>query len=219
MRKILVLGLVGVLALVLAGCGGGDDGPPVFTATILSDQPSDGHIAFDSIAASYTVTQGPTTLFFGIDSLVPNEPEYRAFLDFPLDGSTGGDVIPLNATIVSAVMKVSVVNVEFAGTIPTLLELVAYPVGGLAPSDYNSAPLTFPGGASASRTFDFFSSDAGIDVAIEVTSLMREAQRRGLADFQVRVLLDFVLNPAGFVSIDDRPTVTVTAPRLIVRYY
>ena len=49
MRKLGILGIVGVLALFLAGCGGGSDGPPVFTATILSDQPSDGDIAFDSI--------------------------------------------------------------------------------------------------------------------------------------------------------------------------
>jgi hypothetical protein len=220
MRKIGILGLVGVLALFLAGCGGGgSDGPPVFTATILSDQPSDGDIAFDSIANSFTVSQGPNTLFFGIDSLGPNQPEYRAFLDFPLDGSTGEDIIPLTATITFAEVRISVVSVEFAGTIPTLVDLVTYTVGGLGAGDFNSPPLTFPGGAPAFRDFDFFSSDAGFDVAIEVTSLMREAQRRGLADFQLRFLLDFVPNPAGFVGIDDRPTVIVTAPKLIVRYF
>lgn len=219
MRKIGILGLVGILALVLSGCGGGDDGPPVFTATILSDQPSDGDIAFDSLFNSYTVIQGPGILLFGIDALGPNQPEYRAFLDFPLNGSTGEDVLPLNASIVSAVVQLSIVSVEFRGTIPTLLDLITYPVGGLAPADFNSLPLTFPGGAPASQAFDFFSSDAGFDVAIEVTSLMREAQRRGLADFQLRFLLDFVPNAAGLVGIDDRPTVTVTAPILIVRYF
>jgi hypothetical protein len=219
MRKIGILGIVGVLALFLAGCGGGSDGPPVFTATILSDQPSDGDIAFDSIANSFTVSQGPDTLFFGIDSLGPNQPEYRAFLDFPLDGSTQQDIIPPGATITFAEVRLSVVSVEFAGRIPTLLELVSYPVGGLSLSDFNSPPLTFPGGAPASRNFDFFSSDAGFDVAIEVTSLMREALSRGLADFQLRFLLDFVPNPVGFVGIDDPPTVIVTAPKLIVRYF
>jgi len=219
MRKIGILGLVGILALVLSGCGGGDDGPPVFTATILSDQPSDGDIAYDAFLNSYTVTQGPNTLFFGIDAAGPNQPEYRAFLDFPLDGSTGEPAIPLNAAIASAVVRLSVVSVEFRGTIPTLLDLITYPVGGLAPADFNSPPLAFPGGAPASRSFDFRSSDAGFDVAIEVTSLMREAQRRGLPDLQLRFLLDFVPNAAGFVGIDDRPTVAVTAPKLIVRYY
>jgi hypothetical protein len=117
------------------------------------------------------------------------------------------------------VVQLSVVSVEFRGTIPTLLDLVTYQVGGLAPSDFNSPPLTFPGGAPAFRSFDFFSSDAGFDVAIEVTSLMQEAQRRGLQDFQLRFLLDFVQNAAGFVGIDDQPTVTVTAPKLIVQYF
>ncbi len=212
-----ITGLAVVVAMVLAGCGGGDD-RNVFQATILSDQPSDGDIAFDPVLNSYTVASGPDTLFFGIDTLSPNNPEYRAFLDFPLDGSTGGDIVPLNATIVSASLKVSVVSAEFSSTIPTLLDLVSYPVGALGSADYDSPPLTFPGGASAFRSFDFFVSDVGRDVVIEVTSLMQEAQRRGLADFQVRFLLDFTPGAAGFVGIDDRPTVAITAPRLTVEY-
>ena len=219
MRKIWILGLVGVLALVLAGCGGGASGPPVITVEILSDQPSDGDIAFDPVANSYTVTQGPNTLFFGIDILNPNQPEYRAFLDFALDGSTGWGAIPLNATIVSAVVKVSIVSVEFNRTIPTLMDLVTYPVRGLTPADYNSDPLRYPDGSIAFRAFDFLATDAGNDVAIDVTLLMQEAQRRGLADFQVRLLLDFVQNPAGFVGIDDQPAVAITAPLLTVQFF
>lgn len=217
MRKIWILGLVGVLALFLAGCGGGSDrvtitGPGLvgiadsptvsitapkltvlytipsapgttFTAQILSDQPTDGDIAFDSFTGVFTVTKGPSTILFGIDSANPHDPEYRAFLDFPLDGSTGGDVIPLNASIVSANLKVSVNFVDFAATVPVLLDLVQYSVAtGLTSADYGSVPLVY-------RSFDIFDTDAGNDVVIEVTSLMTEAQRRGLADFQVRFLL------------------------------
>jgi len=217
MRKIGILGLVGVLALVLAGCGGGGDdrvtitGPGLvgiadrptvsitnpeltvrytipsdlrtFTAIILSDQPTDGDIAFDPITSIYTVTKGPSAILFGIDSANSHNPEYRAFLDFPLDGSTGGDVVPLNASIVSATLKISVNFVDFASTVPVLLDLVQYPVvTGLTFADYSSAPLAF-------RSFDIFASDALNDVLIEVTSLMTEAQRRGFADFQVRFLL------------------------------
>jgi hypothetical protein len=186
---------------------------------ILSDQPSDGDIAFDPVANSYTVTQGPSTLFFGIDVLDPDNPEYRAFLDFPLDGSTGFPAIPLSATIVYAEVKVSVTSLEFARTIPALMDLVSYPIRGLTPADYNSEPLKYPDGSLAVLAFDFLAIDAGNDVAIPVTSLMQEAQRRGLADFQVRLLLDFVPNPAGFVGIDDQPTVAITAPRLLIEYY
>ena len=214
MRKIGILGLVVVLALVLVGCGGGDnrvtgpglvgiaDRPTVsitapeltveytrpliigtFTAQILSDQPTDGDIAFDPVTSVFTVTKGPSTIFFGIDSANSHNPEYRSFLDFPLDGSTGDDVIPLDAIIVSATLKVSVDFVDFAATVPVLLDLVQYPVAtGLTSTDYSSAPLVF-------RSFDMFDFDAGNDVLIEVTSLMTEAQSRGLADFQVRFLL------------------------------
>jgi hypothetical protein len=196
------------------GCGGGD-GRTVFTAQILSDQPSDGEIIFDNVA--FQILNGPDTLFFGIDGSFR---ERRAFLDFPLDGTTGQDVVPLNASIESATLTVRIVSVQFAvrGRVPTLLDLVTYTPGSLSTVDYDSPPLTFPEGGDASRTFDLFSTDVGLDVEIEVTSLMREVQRRGLSDFQVRFLLDFVAGADGFVGIDDPPDVAITAPLLTVRY-
>ncbi|MGE5246966.1 MAG: hypothetical protein ACM3L8_01360 [Verrucomicrobiota bacterium] len=208
-----------IAALALSACGSTDNGPSFSTAAILSDQPSDGDIAFDPVFNSYTVTNGPATLYFGIDSLSASHTEYRAFLDFPLDGSTSQPVIPIGANIVSAWVTVHVVSAQFSQTIPTLMELVIYPIGGnLAPADYNSLPLTFPDGTDAARGFDLYVSDVGRDVAIEVTSLMQEVQRRGLADFQVRLLLDFVPGAAGFVEVDDRPDVSITAPLLTVQY-
>lgn len=214
-RWLLVLWL---LLPTLAGCGGGggqaapiiiepglvgiDDRPSValtapeltveyalpgvagtFVARLLSDQPRDGDIAFDPVQNSFTITQGPDTLLFGIDFALPNQPEYRAFLDFPLDGSTGEASIPLDATIVSASLTVFVNFVDFSAAVPVLLDLVEYSVTtGLTPADYSSAPLGV-------RAFEIFNSDTGRDVNIDVTSLMREAQRLGLADFQLRFLL------------------------------
>ncbi len=157
--------------------------PGTFEASLLSDQPTDGDIAFDPDLGSFTITQGSGTLLFGIDSASRHQPEYRAFLDFPLDGSTAEAVIPLDAVILSATLTVFVDFVDFAGTVPVLLDLVEYSVtAGLTPGDYFNAPL-------AVRVFDVFHSDAGRDVSIEVTPLMRTAQARGLADFQVRFLL------------------------------
>src|SRR5512143_1559676 len=117
-----------VFALILSGCGGGgngDRGTPVFAASILSDQPSDGHIARDSVLSTDTITMGPNTLFFGFNEVIPTDPEYRAFLDFPLDGSTGEDVVPAGATIVSATLRVFVTQMPFGAPVPTLLDLVA----------------------------------------------------------------------------------------------
>lgn len=154
------------------------------TVFILSDQPTDGDIAFDPVLRSFTITQGPSTLLFGIDSASRNRPEYRAFLDFPLDGTTGEPAIPLDAVILSATLTVFVNFVDFAATVPVLLDLVTYSVapGGLNSGDYSSVPLGF-------QAFDIFDIDAGFDVEIDVTALMARAQSLSLDDFQVRFLL------------------------------
>ena len=222
MRKIGILGLVGVLAVLLAGCGGGDpyyypppppppppagpgllgiedtgnlstrplltveyalpSSPGTFTVDIYSDHLSDGDIANDPYLG-FIVTRWPATegtIFFGVDSGIPNIPFYRLFLDFPLDGSTGGPSIPLNAFIVSATLDLFVNSVYFAGTIPADIDLVYFPPAtGLTSQLYYQTPY-------ASRPVDFFASDQSTFVPIDVTPLMLEAQFQGFPDFQVR---------------------------------
>ena len=213
-RNLLMLVIFLVFLQVFAGCSGGD-WHDVFTAEIMSDQLSDGHIRFtEGSPGTYDVIPGPSTLFFGIDE---SYREYRAFLDFPLDGSTGQDVVPLNAKIESAILVVRILRMDFASTVPTLLDLVTYTPRVLRSSDYNALPLTFSNGSYACRAFDLFSSDIGRDVAIDVTLLMREVQARGLSEFQVRFCLDFIPGADGFVGVDD--SVAFTAPLLVVRYY
>ena len=141
MRKIGILGLVGVLALFLAGCGGGDDRHTVVIQT-LSDQPVDGDIGFTS-PGTFSISQANVTknVLYGIDS---GGTEFRAFLDFPLDGSNGGGVVPLDAGIVSAYIEVFVNNVSLSSSVPTLLDLVPFPVTGLASVDFDSIPFVDP---------------------------------------------------------------------------
>src|SRR5512134_3630116 len=71
--------------------------PTRVTVEILSDLASDGHIAFDPVLSSYFVTNGPSTVLFGIYSFNANLPEFRAFLTFPLNGDTGQPVVPGDA--------------------------------------------------------------------------------------------------------------------------
>jgi len=217
MGKQRVLAVFVILLLSLSACSGGDD-RTVFVAQILSDQQADGDIAFYPFSSSYAITNGPATLLFGIDLSDPGVPEYRAFLDFPLNGATGGDVVPAGARIRSATIEVFVNEVSFAFTVPTLVDLVTYPIGGLRAFDFDAPPLTYPDGSFAFRTLEFFSSDQGNYVLIDVTPLLAEAQRRVLPDFQLRLLLDFVPRAEGLVGIEDLPSAVITAPLLTVEY-
>lgn len=210
MRRLRPLVLIGVL--ILAACGDDDEKPSTFLAQVLSDQPADGDIGFSPFPepdGTYTITQADVTesVLFGIDS---QGSEFRAFLDFPLDGSTGGGAVPLAARIVSADIEVFVINVDLASTVPTLLDLVPFPLTGLTATDFDSAPLATLG------PFDFFRSDIDNYVRIDVTPLMEEVQSRGLPDLQLRFLLDFVPEPLGGVELDDGPA--ETAPLLTVVY-
>ena len=207
MRKIGILWLVGVLALVLAGCGG-EDWHSTVVIRSLSDQPVDGDVGFTA-SSTYLISQADVArnVQYGIDSLGT---EFRAFLDFPLDGSTGGGVVPLSAVIVSADIEVYVNNVTLSSSVPTLLDLVPFPLTGLTSADFNSVPLL-------TRTpFNIRSSDINNFVRIDVTSLMVEAQRRGLPSLQLRFLLDLVLGASGLVQLDDG--VLGRAPLLTVEF-
>ena len=173
----------------------------------MSDQPADGDVGFTA-PATFLISQADVsrTVQYGIDS---GGTEFRAFLDFPLDGSTGGGVVPLNAVIVSADLEVYVNNVSLSTSVPTLLDLVPFSIGGLISADFDSAPLR-------TRTpFDIRTLDINNFVRIDVTSLMREAQRLGVRDLQLRFVLDPVA-ASGLVQLDDG--VAGRAPLLIVEY-
>jgi len=206
MRKIGILGLVGVLALFLGGCGGG--GTTTVVIQTLSDQPVDGDIGLTA-PATFTFSQANVArnVLYGIDL---GGTEFRAFLDFPLDGSNGGGVVPLSAVIVSADIEVFVNNVSFSSSVPTLLDLVPFPVTGLTSADFNSAPLL------TRSPFNIFPSDINNFVRIDVTSLMVEAQRRGVRNLQLRFLLDLIPGASGLVELDDG--VVGRAPLLTVEF-
>lgn len=209
MRKTGILALVGVLAIFLAGCGGGD-GPGTVIVQTLSDRPADGDIGFTA-PSTFLISQADATgnVQYGIDS---GGTEFRAFLDFPLDGSTGGGVVPLGAIIVSADIEVFVNSVALSSSVPTLLDLVSFPISGLTSGNFSSVPLL------TRSPFTIGSLDVGNFVRIDVTSLMAEAQRLGLRDLQLRFLLDFVPGAAGLVQFDDGGLVSGRRPLLTVEF-
>lgn len=191
----------GLIVLGSAGCGGGGNGPPpIITTQILSDPGIDGDIE-QSSPSSFSIVQGmsPTvqTVFAGIAPLALTE--FRAFLNFPLSGPGG---VPGNAIIQSAFLSILVNSIQpVSGTAPMLVELVSFQPPTLLATDFDSAlqpPLAI------TRVVPPISgADVGTDVAIDVTALMVQAQRLGLANFQVRILQEPGVSSPVLVEIND----------------
>ena len=212
-RIVLCLALV-LAAVSLVGCNvfidNRDDPTPTYEAQILSDDTADGDIQL-TLPATFTVSSAQDTgnVLAGIDPATGDE--FRGFLDFPLWGSDG---VPLDATIESATLDIFISGVSVSSSdriLPFLIDLVAFQPPVLVVDDFDRAVqpplLTMP--------FDFYPSDAGAMVVIDVTALMNEAQALGLQDFQLRFLLDYSAD-SGLIEIDDSDV--DTAPLLTVSY-
>jgi hypothetical protein len=203
------------ISIALIGCGGGGNAPPTIVTQILSDPAVDGDILVP-LAGPIIVTQGMTpsiqSVFAGIDPATGAE--YRAFLDFPLTG------VPVNAVIVSATLDIVIDNIFLQppfSTIPILIDLVSFQ-RPLAASDFDRnslLPLV-----STTIVPPISSLDVGQHVFVDVTSLMAEAQFRGLSDFQIRILLDFNA-VSGLIEINDTTGAdrVFLAPLLQVEYF
>ncbi len=207
-------------ALILTGCGGGDGGvrpPPSVTIQISSDPAFDGDIQKTS-STSFTVTQGMSatvqSVLSGIDPV--SQTEFRAFLDFPLGGAGG---VPRSAMIERASLDIFIDSLRpTTGTIPLLIELVSFQPPTLIATDFDRTlqpPLAF-----ISVSPPFTPSDVGTNVSIDVTSLMVDAQNRGLNDFQVRILEEGPAIPA-LIEINDSTGAdrATRAPVLTVTYF
>jgi len=206
--------------LSLSGCGGGGDNsaPQTVTTQILSDSRFDGDIEQTS-QSSFTITQGMSStvqsVLAGIDPV--GGTEFRAFLDFSLAGPGG---VPGDAAIDSAFLEVYLDDLQpITGKLPLRVDLVAFQPPTLFETDFDRTLQ--PALASVIVSPDISSSDVGRFVPIDVTPLMVEAQRRGLVDFQVRIMED--LGPAipVLMVIDDStgPNRASRAPLLTVTYF
>jgi hypothetical protein len=208
-------------AISLTGCGGDDGGhgpPPAVVTQIQSDPGFDGDIEQTS-PISFAITQGMSpavqSVFAGIDPVARTE--FRAFLDFPLTGAGG---VPGDAVIDSAFLDIYINSLQpTIGTIPILIELVAFQPPTLLETDFDRTlqpPL-----ASLVLNPPISQADVGANVSIDVTPLMIEAQRRGLVDFQVRIMQD--LGPAIPILLEINDTTGVDrgslGPLLTVTYF
>lgn len=202
-----------VVSLTLGACGRDHHSQPIIVTQILSDPVFDGDISLDT-SGTYTVTQGNTqSVFAGIDPV--SFVEYRAFLDFYLGGPGG---VPLDAGISSATLDIFIDDIQPAtGTIPMRIDLVSFQPPDLLGTDFDR--IIQP--ALATITFPIFQSDYRQHVVVNVTSLMREAQRLGLPDFQIRIMEDLGPVTPGMIVINDTTgrDRELLAPLLEVAYY
>lgn len=207
-----------LVILALTGCGdGGSSAPPIIVTQILSDPLFDGDIVQDPPGV-FTVAQGNTqSVFAGIDPATGAES--RAFLDFPLTGAGG---VPGNAVIVSATLDIfinSILPQPLIDTIPIRIDLVSFQPPTLIGTDFDRTIQ--PALATTTIIPPIAQSDLGNHVFVDVTPLMKEAQRLGLADFQVRILQDLGTVPPGLIEINDTTGANrgVLAPLLQVTYF
>lgn len=227
MKRTFLAAIMVFISLTLIGCGHRDghrdDGgrvPAQNVAQILSDSAFDGYIVRDPLTSLFTVTQGMNpsvqSVFAGINP--DTKAEYRAFLDFPLTG-TGG--VPGNAVIVSAILDIVINSISpqpLAGTIPIRIELVSFQSPTLVETDFDRTLQ--PALVTATITPPISQVDFGKHVSLDVTSMMQEAQRLRLTNFQVRILEDSGAVSPGLIEITDTtgPNRGLLAPLLKVTY-
>ena len=213
MKKMLFAAVM-MSIMVMSGCG---DGGGSTTSTVVAPAPSVVTRIASSMASDGDILNGTTvsplnapSVFAGINPFSPSE--FRAFLDFPLTGA-----VPGNAFIESAKLEIfinSIILDPAASSIPIRIELVAFPTQTLQPSDYSRVIL--PPLAFTTIIPPISSADVLRRITIDVTSLMIEAQNRGLGNFQIRILEDDGFVFPGLIEINDT---NAQAPVLEVTYH
>jgi hypothetical protein len=214
-KTLRVLAVASLVTVAGCGGGGGDDGPPEIIQTqILSDSGYDGDIE-QTGPDSATVTQGMgpdvQSVLAGIDPVSGDE--FRAFLHFPLNS------VPGNAHIDSAFLEVFIDDIQPQNAVvPVRVELVSFQQPMVA-TDFDRTAQ--PALAFTTLSPRLGPADIGKYVPVDVTDLMVQAQRQGLANFQVRIMQDLGPPIDGLFVIDDatssnRPKV---APLLTVNYF
>jgi hypothetical protein len=222
MKRTSLAAIMLFIGLTLIGCGHRDrDVRDQFVTLILSDPAIDGDIVQDPTSGLFTVTQGMNSnvqsVFAGINPVT--NAEYRAFLDFPLTGAGG---VPGNAVIVSAILDIVINSISpqpLTGTIPIRIDLVSFQTTTLVETDFDRSLQ--PALVTATITPPISQVDFGQHVSLDVTTLMQEAQRLGLANFQVRILEDSGAASPGLIEITDTtgPNRRDLAPALQVTYF
>jgi hypothetical protein len=209
-----------LVAILLAGCGGGSDHPAPATTSlppIPSSYSGDGEVFFDG--ANYTLFTSTTTPPRGayLSVGVPTSGgEYVAILDFPLG------TLPTGVTIARADLDLSYLNLDPAALLS--VELVDVDAGVGHPITFYSGAALWPSDASGLPTLLSVqrtvptTTALGARILLDVTSLLDFAQVNNFSRFQVRIALAGS-SALAHVTIDDPASGSGLFPYLDVDYF
>jgi hypothetical protein len=242
MRKIGILGLVGVLALVLAGCGGGSDRVAITGPGLVGlDDTSDA--TAPQLTVRYTVPPSTTPITVEIlsdlasDGDIAFNPVFSSFivrrgpptvqfgidsLDIDLPEFRAFLTFPLDGFEGRPVVPSdAIIDLAFIDVFVNFLDFASAVPTFLDLVEYPFQNLGFGDPAidfdavvlATVPGFDFFVDDVGNFVRIEVTSLMQAAQvPPALVDFQVRFSRDMSVPPLAASRPSGGVGRTVVAP-------
>lgn len=211
MRKIGILGLVGILALVLSGCGGGgSSGPNLVVHDILSKGGADdGDIGRDALGVFTVFTSDiPPNTVFVTDDPADNR---RGFLSFSIIS------IPVGATIQSAIIFLPILRATpvTGSSVGLLVDMVSFPPLNTLVTQLNLDAVYFTTPILLGPSISVFPGDAGTDKTFDATDAMLEANRLGFSTLQIRLI-----GVSGDVVIDDLLDVNGNGtPLLRVEYF
>jgi hypothetical protein len=210
MRKIGILGLVGLLALFLAGCGGGSSGPDLVVQDIISmGGADDGYIGLDALGF-YTVfsSEPPNTIEVSDDPVDSR----RGFISFSLSS------IPFSATIRSATVFLPVLRatpVIGVTGVTILVDMVSFPSLDELTTQGEIAAVYEATAILQGPSISILPGDAGFDRTFDATDAMNDAIFNGDPILQFRLI-----GVSGDVTFDDLLQTDGTGtPLLRVEYF
>ena len=213
MRKIWIFGLVGVLAVVLAGCGGGSSDPVIVVRDILSmGGADDGDIGRDALGVYtvFTSADPPNTV---VVSDAPAD-SHRGFFSFSIPAALTDPGISIQrATIFLPILRATpVIGVSSVGL---LVDMVSFPPLDTLATQLQRDAVYFTTPILLGPSVSVFPGDAGADILIDATDAFLEARSLGFSTLQVRVIA-----VSGDVVIDDLLDANGNGtPFLRVRYF
>jgi hypothetical protein len=210
MRKIGILGLVGVLALFLVSCGGGSSGPDLVVRDIVSmGGADDGYIGLDAVGF-YTVFSSDTPNTIEVSDDPANS--RRGFISFSIAS------IPVGAAIQSATVFLPVLRatpVIGVSGVTILVDMVSFPSLNTLTTQGQMASVYGATAILQGPSLSILPGDAGFDRTFNATDAVNDAinHRDPLLQFRL-------IGISGDVTFDDLLQADGTGtPMLRVEYF